>query len=128
MIKKKFYDTISSLGKMVDLEQEIEKVSGNWLKNLCFDGKEYWNSSDVDLAKIHIPAKNCLPSSYRFREDLIWLHYKNEERAGIWKDILEVQQRKEKKLRKKGDKLRDLKNGVVKKKKGFFSMFRSNKT
>lgn len=127
MIKKKFYDTISSLSKMSDIEHELEVVSGNWLEKLCFDDKEYWNAKDFELGKIHVPAKDCLPSSYRYREDLIWLHYGDLERAGKWKDILEVQQRKERKIRNKGTKLRELKSG--KKKKGFFaSMFKSNKS
>lgn len=125
MIKSKFYDTISSLGKMVDVEQEIETVTGNWLENLCFDDVEYWNVKDYQNGKVHVPVENCLPSSYRFREDLIWLYYKCEKRAGIWKDILENQQRKERKLRKEGKKIRDKENGVVKKNKGFFSMFKS---
>lgn len=127
MIKKKFYDTVSSMCKMKDVEHEIEKVSGNWLKNLCFDGKEYWSAQDLQIVGKQVSAKTCLPSSFRYREDLIWLYYGDLERAGVWKDILEVQQRKERKIRNKGTKIREMKN-KPKKKSRFLSMFRSNKT
>lgn len=127
MIKKKFYDTINSLAKMKDIEHEVEKVSGNWTQGLSFGGRQYWDAAQSQLAIRQVSVKKNLPSSFRFREDLIWLWYGNLERAGVWKDILEVQQRKERKLRTKGEKIRQLKNPSGKKKKGFFSMFRSNK-
>lgn len=127
MIKKKFYDTVSSFCKMKDIEHEIEKVSGNWLKSLCFDDKEYWSALNPEFAKKQVSVKTCLPSSFRYREDLIWLYYGNLERAAVWKDILEVQQRKERKIRNKGKKVRELKKPGAKKKSRFLSMFRSNK-
>jgi len=39
------------------------------------------------------------PSDWRFREDLVWLKYGYNQIAGKWKIRLEVQQRKDRKIR-----------------------------
>lgn len=46
-------------------------------------------------------VQNPLPSDIRFREDLMWLFYGNEEYAQKWKVKLEKQQRDDRKLRVK---------------------------
>ena len=125
MIKKKWYDSLTNFEKMSDLKEEIENISGNWLEELKFNDKVYWNKNNNGEAVIQKPVEEPLPSSYRFREDLIWLSYKNEEEAQKWKILLEVQQRKDRKIRQDGYKEIEKKNG--KKKKGFFSMFSSQK-
>ena len=51
---------------------------------------------------IHIPIKNPIPSDSRFREDLLWVNYKNNTFADKWKVLLEERQRYEKKLRIEG--------------------------
>jgi hypothetical protein len=41
------------LGKMSDKEKGekfLSKVEGSWLKQLCFDGEEYWNVGMGDKA------------------------------------------------------------------------------
>ena len=131
MIKKKWYDTIYAMDNMSDMETELEKISGNWLEFLKFDDKEYWNAKNVDLSMTQKPVEQCLPSSYRYREDITWLHYNNLDYAGKWKVLLEVQQRKDKKCRVIGEEIRKKKEnkdgGNKKKKKGFFSMFSRKK-
>ena len=127
MKKKKWYDTMLGFNKMADSEMELEKVSGNWLKNLLFNKEEYWNANQEGISKRQIPLENCLPSSYRYREDLCWVHYNNEEFAQKWKIMLEVQQREDKKARAKGQSQRKKLEKSKKPKKGFFSMFRKSK-
>ena len=65
-----------------EIEKEISKISGSLFKSLCFDKKEYFNvQSAPDQSKQQKFIKNPLPSDSRFREDLIWLFYGNEEYA-----------------------------------------------
>jgi len=86
------------LSKILDVDEEICKVHGSWVGNLVIDGTTFW---DIDTGKpnrIQFP-KHCLPSDPRYREDLIWLSYKDEKFAQEWKNLLEIQQRKERKNR-----------------------------
>jgi hypothetical protein len=126
MNKKKWYDSLNAFEKMTDLEEEYEVVTGNWLQSLLFNDKVYWDQSFNSKACVQTPVENSLPSSYRFREDLTWLSYKEEKEAQNWKVLLEVQQRKDRKLRQDGVKEREKIENKKKPKKGFFSYF-SNK-
>ena len=52
------------------------QITGSWLKNVEIDGKEYWKMDEVRPFPQKC-SKNALPSDWRYREDLIWLKYKN---------------------------------------------------
>ncbi len=61
------------------MDSAICEIKGSWLNSIEFDGKTYWRLMGDKNSK---PApqratKNPLPSDWRFREDLIWLKYKN---------------------------------------------------
>ena len=45
------------------------------------------------------PLDHPLPSDWRFREDLIWLHYGDMAKSEKWKLRLEAEQRRHRKLR-----------------------------
>ena len=65
------------------------------------DGVEYWDIDDPEMRpKRHIPNRTCLPSDWRYREDLIYLYRDNLKMADKWKVRLEVQQRLDRKNRK----------------------------
>lgn len=51
--------------------------------------------------------EDVLPSDWRFREDLIWLYYREELIAHQWKLRLEVQQRKDRAGRQNAAKKRE---------------------
>jgi hypothetical protein len=42
-----------------DLEEEICKVEGSWLKNLVIGGKEYWNIEKMEPSRA-LPVPNPL--------------------------------------------------------------------
>lgn len=88
-----------------DCDQHIWDIYGSWLENLIIDDEEYWNIDESIPYRINFP-KSWLPSDARYREDLIWLFYKNENYAQEWKSLLEVQQRKERKNRQAVEKKR----------------------
>lgn len=80
----------------------ICNIKGSWLNKIDFDEKTYWTLTDKKYKPWPQRAtKNPLPSDWRFREDLIWLKYKNEPYADKWKKELEVMQRLDRKWRKK---------------------------
>lgn len=60
--------------KMGDLVQEYHEITGSYMENIIVDGKERWNMT-TDKPEMIQPLENALPSDWRFREDLIWLHY-----------------------------------------------------
>lgn len=90
----------------------LSKISGSWLKELKFDGKEVvWNIDKHTPSWIR-PLTNVLPSDGRFREDLIWLYRmfnaKNDQEKKVfqdfsqgWKVTIEIGQRAEREIRKK---------------------------
>lgn len=92
----------SASAKMIndfkDVDEKIETISGSWLKELIIGDNKYWEISQ-HVPERYKPAKVALPSDYRYREDLIWLKRKNEKLADLWKVRLEVQQRRDRKLR-----------------------------
>lgn len=85
-------------------------ITGNFISNLLFDNKEFWNLS-VDKPFFLKPCVNVLPSDTRFREDLIWLYFacyysrnkKEYDRfmsySQQWKLEIEYIQRKERGIR-----------------------------
>jgi len=83
-----------------DSEEIHHEIEGSWLQNLIIDGKEWWNIEDPDMRpQRHIPERLCLPSDWRFREDLIYLYRNDMKSADRWKVRLEIQQRLDRKHR-----------------------------
>lgn len=81
-----------------DSVEQISHLYGSWLENLIIDDNEVWNIDESIPFRVNF-TKQVLPSDARYREDLIWLFYENEDYAQEWKSLLEVQQRNDKKLR-----------------------------
>ena len=91
-VTDQFKGTITQKDKTVQVE-------GSWIKNLSFDGVEFWNIHK-DVGYDMIPEPNPLPSDCSFRTDLRALADGDIEEAQIQKDSLEQLQRADKKLRK----------------------------
>ena len=73
-------------------------IEGEWTSYLNFDDKEYWNIDDTKTQTLFCHEFTC-PSDGSFREDLINLIKNDEEKSQIEKEKLEVNQRKDRKLR-----------------------------
>jgi hypothetical protein len=100
--------------KLLKDQKSMEKlcrIHGNWLDNISFDNKIYWNINNYSPSWI-CPSQNTLPSDGRFREDIIWLfrslsaseeeeRKRYEEFSQHWKHLIETIQRKDRELRKK---------------------------
>ena len=99
------YKDVYDAFKGKDKRNTICKGLGSIFENLEFDGKEYW-SFDTFVPQRCIPIENPLPSDYRFREDLIWLEYKDQNMAQLWKYKLEEIQRYDRALRQESEKIR----------------------
>lgn len=78
------------------------KISGSWIKNLCFDDVEYWNK-DQPAMKPQIDD-DVLPSDWRFKEDLLWMLYGDVKQADSWKTKLEDSFRRDRKMREEHNK------------------------
>lgn len=101
MCKLKWNKMIREFSEMTDLLQEIEKIEGVWHENIKFNNVEYWNQRrDLKFYQPKFIVNNPLPSDCRFREDILWLGYKDKDLAGKWKVKLEEQQRYDRKIRK----------------------------
>ncbi len=86
-----------------DIVEEICKISGNYTKELKYDKETIWQFEDLtENMNYQNFIKDPLPSDVRFREDVIWLAYGNEDYAQKWKILLEKQQRKDRANRKLG--------------------------
>jgi hypothetical protein len=96
---------IKSLRDVADIEEEIWELHGNVLENLVIDGEEFWNIDNF-LPHRYSPDPYCLPSDSRYREDLIWLVYEDQTFSQAWKEKLESQQRKDRKIRKDAEQKR----------------------
>ena len=46
-LEKEWMEMTKKMSKMEDKEKDISKITGSWLKNLAFDGVDYWN---IDMA------------------------------------------------------------------------------
>lgn len=83
------------------------EIEGSWLRGLAIDGVEWWDIDDPDMRpQRHIPDRICLPSDWRYREDLICLFRGDMKLADKWKVRLEIQQRLDRKHRKDIEKKR----------------------
>jgi len=60
--------------KMSDLQKQYCEIEGDYTCYLKIAGQDVWNNQ-VDVPSLVSPIQNPLPSDWRFREDLIWLHY-----------------------------------------------------
>lgn len=84
-----------------DAEEVYAELEGSWLKELIIDGKQWWSVEDPDMRpQRHIPDRVCLPSDWRYREDLIYLFRNDMKKADKWKVRQEIQQRLDRKNRK----------------------------
>lgn len=97
--------------KYKHIEEEAEEVyselEGSWLRELIIDGKQWWHTDDPDLRPQHHRADRVvLPSDWRYREDLIYLHRNDMKKADKWKVRLEIQQRLDRKNRQNVEKKR----------------------
>ncbi len=102
---KEWLEMSSGMSKQDDKIKELVKISGSWLEKIKFDGEEFWNINDTEgKFKQQNYSDKVLPSNCRFREDLIWQFYGNEEYSQEWKVALEKQQRADKVIRLKGRK------------------------
>jgi len=67
---------VTDLKKMKDIKKQICKVEGSWLENCNIDNNQYWNlDQDIPSRQVPLTTEDCLPSDWRYREDLIWLKY-----------------------------------------------------
>jgi len=76
----------------------LTESEGNWTQNLLIGGREYWSMQKMQAAK-SLPVADPLPSDSRYREDLVWLKRGEVDYAQGWKEVLEEQQRVNRKLR-----------------------------
>lgn len=83
---------------MVDLEKEWHEVTGSYLGEVMVDGQLEWSMYSHPPSMV-TPIRNPLPSDWRFREDLIWMHYQDYPKSEKWKVKLEEEQRSHRKLR-----------------------------
>ena len=105
LVGESWHKMLKDSDKLGDLEQDLCSVSGSWLEELAFGDKVYWNlGRDKDRYAQQKAAAHPLPSDMRFREDLIWLFYRNERAAQQWKLALEATQRGNREKRVKAGK------------------------
>jgi hypothetical protein len=112
--KKKVYSKYKHMEE--EAAEVYSEIEGSWLRGLIIDGEEWWDIDDPEMRPQRpIPTRTCLPSDWRFREDLIFLKRGDMKHADRWKVRLEVQQRLDRKHRKDIEKKR-------KKQKKFFDL------
>ena len=106
--KKKPRTEFSKYKHMEEEAEEIySEIEGSWLRELILDGKQWWHVEDAELRpQRHTPDRVCLPSDWRYREDLIFLYRDDMKRADKWKVRQEVQQRLDRKNRQTLEKKR----------------------
>lgn len=78
-------------GKQIKKNEFISHIQGNWLTEILFDNKQYWNTN-MQCMKL-LMCEDVLPSDWRYREDLLWKLYGNEKMSNTWKYKLESIQR-----------------------------------
>lgn len=105
MMNPKLRTTICNGGKnpiefnREDVEDQLGVVEGAWPVELSIDGNKYWRFADSRPYRLR-PGNDLLPSDSSLRKDLYLLSRGEEEKAQEKKDILENQQKNDKKLRK----------------------------
>jgi hypothetical protein len=83
-----------------DLIRDVCEVTGSYWEGIEFDGICYWDiTKDIALQQAY--GEHPLPSDFRWREDLCWLHYKDLKLAEEWKLELERVQRNDRGVRDK---------------------------
>jgi hypothetical protein len=80
-------------------DTELQKVSGNWVDTLCFDGDKVWDFAEQG-AELSVEVADPLPSDARFRTDLQALAQGDLEESQSLKVKLEEAQRADASLRK----------------------------
>lgn len=94
-IKKNYgkdMDIIESLGPIKkEIKSEICRIEGRFLSYLKIDNKLYWDiNNDIPIRVIPSTANDVLDSDWRYREDLLWLSFKEVTIAHQWKVRMEV--------------------------------------
>ena len=84
--------------KVFKSKEIISYVEGYWIEEIMFDGNIYWEIDQMEPENFSL-EENPLPSDSRFRSDLQEFIKGNIDEAEKQKDILEVIQRNDKKLR-----------------------------
>lgn len=79
--------------------EEIDTVDGSWTESIKIGSTVYWDLRYNKYVKPR-PDLDVLPSDCRFREDSYFLLKGNQAKAQEYKEILEVKQRRDRKLRK----------------------------
>lgn len=97
--KKKVYNRF----KESEAIEVLARAEGKITVGLEWDGVEYWSFHNF-VASRQLPVKNPLPSDCRFREDILWMKYKNNPMSEKWKLKLEEIQRYYRKMRADEDK------------------------
>lgn len=92
-------DTIR--GKISRSDEVVSEMEGSWLDDIKFSGQVYWRQGEYRAYSIiPLPEDQVLPSDSRFRSDLIALKKGDYVTAQSEKERLEVEQRRDRKLRK----------------------------
>lgn len=92
------YDKEKGLYIIKDKNKKLSSFEGEFSGSIEFDGKVLWELKDNNFPKM-FRQKIILPSDSCFREDLYFLIQGKEDQAGIYKNIMEEKQRKDRKLR-----------------------------
>lgn len=70
-------------GEIVKIDNpktKLSAVKGSWTSHIEFDGKRYWDLEKIDpISNIH--TNDPLPSDCRYREDMLWLARKDQNKA-----------------------------------------------
>lgn len=107
---RKGYEEVRDIASIKDVEQPLAEIKGSWLKNLYIGEQKYWDIEE-DIPTRQIPSTEYVcPSDWRYREDLLWLKYKNLKFGQEWKLRMEVQQRHDRALRQAQNKKLGKKN------------------
>lgn len=77
----------------------ICKISGEWTNYINFDDKEYWGVNDDKCLTMYHDEDYMLPSDGSLRTDLQCLMKGKEDASQKEKEVLEVRQRNDRKLR-----------------------------
>jgi len=88
-----------------DSKDVISLCEGNWIDNLSFDGKMYWEIGRIMPSDIERIDDFLLPSDTQLREDIILLKNNCPKEAEKLKSSLEEKERNDKKLREEHQKL-----------------------
>ena len=81
--------------------ETIAECEGNWIDEVCFDGKSYWRRDTMPMMEMHsVNPSILLPSDSRLREDSFFIREGDMAKAQEAKLRIEELQRYDRKLRK----------------------------